>query len=578
MPSRSTFEVYATAAKDHGAPKYVQRSWPLLQRLYDERGKFLVMKDLFAKDPGRADRYTQRMKLSSGGEFIQLDYSKNLVDDETMQRLLEMADEARVPEMRDRMFAGEKINVTENRSVLHIALRNRSNSPIVVDGKDVMPEVNRVLQKMKKFCNDVHEGRWRGASGAVVEHIVNIGIGGSDLGPNMACTSLAAYAKPNMHAHFVSNVDGTHVAEVLKKVDPEKTLFIVASKTFTTQETIANAITAKEWLLQQYSARGRPTAGVVAKHFIALSTNKAKVTEFGIDEQNMFEFWDWVGGRYSLWSAIGIPIALYIGFDNFEAMLKGGHDMDLHFQRTPLALNLPVIMAVLGIWYNNFFKAQSYAVLPYDQYLEHFSSYLQQADMESNGKSCSRDGEPVTYSTGPILWGEPGTNGQHAFYQLIHQGTKLIPCDFLMPLETHNPIGNGLHHRILFSNFVAQTQALMQGKSADAVRAELEKAGMPAAEVAKLVPQKVFLGNRPTNSIVLKRVTPASLGALIALYEHKFFVQGIIWNVNSYDQWGVELGKALANKILPELGRGKATSSHDGSTNALINLFNQHCQ
>mmetsp|Transcript_45056 Transcript_45056/g.75829 ORF Transcript_45056/g.75829 Transcript_45056/m.75829 type:complete len:536 (-) Transcript_45056:595-2202(-) len=534
------------------------------------------MTELFQQDSARADKYTKNLKLSNGDSMI-LDYSKNLLNDETMRLLMDMAKEAKVAEMRDSMFKGEKINVTEGRAVLHVALRNKANTPINVDGKDVMPGVNEVLAKMKGFCNDVHAGKWKGSTGKPVQHIINIGIGGSDLGPNMACTALEPYAKPGMKVHFVSNVDGTHMAETLKKLDPETSLFLVASKTFTTQETMANATTAKEWLLATFAKKGIPTDGAVGKHFIALSTNKEKVTEFGIDENNMFGFWDWVGGRYSLWSAIGMPIALYVGFDNFEAMLKGGHDMDKHFMTTPLEGNLPVILAMVGIWYNNFFGAQSYTVLPYDQYLEHFSSYLQQADMESNGKSCSRDGEVVEYTTGPILWGEPGTNGQHAFYQLIHQGTKLIPSDFLMPLETHNPLRDGIHHKILYSNFVAQTQALMQGKSSDVVKAELQQAGKSEADVEKLTPQKIFLGNRPTNSIVLNKVTPATLGALIALYEHKLFVQGIVWNINSYDQWGVELGKALANKILPELKKGNTTAEHDGSTNALINFFNKNC-
>jgi len=574
---RSAHEAYAKVNKMQGCPKSAKQAWSALDKLYEEKGKFLNMNQLFEADPQRAPKMNQTLKLSNGTDYLTMDFSKNLVDDEILRKLLDLAEEAQVADMRAQMFRGDKINVTEGRAVLHVALRNRSNTSIMVDGKDVMPGVNAVLEKMKTFCDKVHSGTWKGATGKPVKHIINIGIGGSDLGPCMACTALEAYAKPGMKVHFVSNVDGTHMAEVCKKIDPETALFIVASKTFTTQETISNAVSAKEWLLAQFQEKNIPMHGAVGKHFIALSTNKAKVTEFGIDEENMFEFWDWVGGRYSLWSAIGMPIALYLGFENYQALLEGGHDMDKHFQEAPMHKNLPVILAMLGIWYNNFFNAQTYTVLPYDQYLEFFASYLQQADMESNGKSCSRDGEAVTYSTGPILWGEPGTNGQHAFYQLIHQGTKLIPCDFIMPIDTHNPISGGIHHKILFSNFVAQTQALMQGKDLKTVEAELKKAGKSQEEIEKLSNQKLFSGNRPTNSIVLSKITPAALGALIALYEHKIFVQGIVWNINSFDQWGVELGKALANKILPELEKGVTTTAHDGSTNALINFFNEKC-
>ncbi len=467
------------------------------------------------------------------------------------------------------MFGGEKINITEKRAVLHVALRNRSNRPILVDGKDVMPDVNAVLAHMRRFSEAVRSGQWKGYTGKAITDVVNIGIGGSDLGPVMVTEALKHYATAKLNVHFVSNVDGTHIVETLKPLDPQTTLFIIASKTFTTQETLTNAQTAREWFLK--TAKD-PAA--VAKHFVALSTNAKEVTKFGIDTQNMFEFWDWVGGRYSLWSAVGLSIAVFVGMDNFEQLLAGAFAMDEHFRTTPLEKNLPAIMAVLGIWYNNFFGAQTLAILPYDQYMHRFAAYFQQGDMESNGKSVTRDGEFVDYSTGPILWGEPGTNGQHAFYQLIHQGTKLIPADFLAPVETLNPAGE--HHAILLSNFFAQTEALMKGKSEDEVRKELTASGVTGEDLKKLLPHKMFEGNRPTNSIMFQKLTPATLGSLIALYEHKIFVQGIIWNINSFDQWGVELGKQLAKVILPELKTDGEITSHDSSTNFLINYFKSH--
>jgi len=521
------------------------------------------MRRMFEQDPQRFERFSLRF------EDILLDYSKNRITEETMRMLLDLARQANLKDWIEKMFNGEKINITEDRAVLHIALRNRSNRPIYVDGQDVMPEVNGVLAHMKEFTNAVRAGEWTGYTGRAITDIVNIGIGGSDLGPVMATEALKPYGKPGLRVHFVSNVDGTHIVETLKDLSPETTLFIVASKTFTTQETLTNAHSAKEWLLK--SARDY---GVVAKHFVALSTNAAEVEKFGIDTKNMFEFWDWVGGRYSLWSAIGLSIAAYIGMDNFEELLLGGHLMDEHFRQTPFEQNLPVTLGLIGIWYNNFFGAQTVAILPYDQYMHRFPAYFQQGDMESNGKSINREGQRVDYSTGPIIWGEPGTNGQHAFYQLIHQGTKLVPADFLAPIETHNPIGE--HHQILLSNFFAQTEALMKGKTEEEVRAELTASGVSGEKLEKLIPHKLFEGNKPTNSIMFKKLTPRTLGSLIALYEHKIFVQGIIWNINSFDQWGVELGKQLAKVILPELkGAGKVTS-HDASTNGLINYYKEN--
>jgi len=520
------------------------------------------MRELFAKDP---QRFT-KMSREACGIFV--DYSKHRSTDETLRLLFALAKQADVEGWRDRMFAGEKINGTEGRAVLHTALRDRGKTPIVVDGKDVKPEVARVLAKMREFTERVRGGQWKGHTGKTITDIVNIGIGGSDLGPVMVTEALRPYWKDGMRAHFVSNVDGTHIAETCKKVDPERTLFIVASKTFTTQETLTNARSARAWLLDKLHAGN----DAVAKHFVALSTNAKEVSGFGIDTANMFEFWDWVGGRYSLWSAIGLPIACVIGMDHFEELLAGGHDMDQHFRTAPLAENLPVILGMLGAWYSNFFGAETHAILPYDQYMHRFAAYFQQGDMESDGKGVDRDGNRIgDYSTGPIIWGEPGTNGQHAFYQLIHQGTRCIPCDFVAPVESHNPLGE--HHKILLANFFAQTEALMRGKTEGEVRAELEAQGMKGEQLAKLVPHKTFTGNRPTTSIVVQKITPKTLGSLIAMYEHKIFVQGIVWNIYSFDQWGVELGKQLASKILPELDGDAPVTTHDASTNGLINLY-----
>jgi glucose-6-phosphate isomerase len=538
----------------------VSAAWNALATHYDKT-KDLHMRELFDQDPKRFETFSRTF------EEILLDFSKNRITGETFQLLLNLARQANVERMRDAMFNGEKINITENRAVLHIALRNRANRPIVVEDEDVMPFVNKVLAQMEAFCGKVRSGEWKGFSGKAITDVVNIGIGGSDLGPVMVTEALKPYGKPDLRVHFVSNIDGTHIAETLKVCNPETTLFLVASKTFTTQETITNAVTAKEWLLA--AAGGDQSA--IAKHFAALSTNTEEVTKFGIDAANMFPFKDWVGGRYSLWSAIGLSIALYIGFENFTALLDGAFAMDEHFCNAPLEDNLPVILGLLGVWYNNFFGAETHAILPYDQYLHRFPAYFQQGDMESNGKFITRGGERADYQTGPVIWGEPGTNGQHAFYQLIHQGTKLIPADFIATVESQNPIGE--HHAILLSNFFAQTEALMKGKTADEARAELEKQGKSGEALEKLLPHKVFEGNRPTNSLLVQKLTPRTLGMLIALYEHKIFTQGIIWNINSFDQWGVELGKQLANKILPELKGDEEITAHDSSTNGLINAF-----
>lgn len=537
-------------------------SYQALRDYYEADGKKLVMRELFAKDP---DRFRKHSVKAAG---IFLDYSKNRVDDEALRRLFALARDAGVEKRRDEMFSGKKINVTEGRAVLHVALRNRASTAIVVDGKDVMPEVNRVLAKMRDFVGRLESGAFSGHTGKKLTSIVNIGIGGSDLGPVMVTEALKPYARKGITPHFVSNVDGTHLAEVLRKVDPETTLFVVASKTFTTQETLANAKSARDWLVARLG-----DSQAVAKHFVALSTNAKEVSEFGIDTANMFEFWDWVGGRYSLWSAIGLSIAATIGFDRFEELLDGAFAMDRHFKEAKLEESLPVILAVLGVWYSNFFGAESHAILPYDQYMHRFPAYFQQGDMESNGKRVDREGVPVDYATGPVLWGEPGTNGQHAFYQLIHQGTRIVPCDFLVPAVSQNPMGE--HHDLLLSNFLAQTEALMRGKTLEEATAELEKKGLSPDEVARLAPHKVFPGNRPTNSLVFDRLDPKTLGALVALYEHKIFVQGTIWNVNSYDQWGVELGKELASKILPELRDKSAITSHDSSTNGLLALLKE---
>ncbi len=516
--------------------------------------------ELFDADPKRASKFSLRF------QDIFVDFSKNRINGRTLSYLIDLANECRLSEAINKMFTGEAINATENRAVLHTALRNRSNEPVYVNGKDVMPDVNRVLEQMRTFSESVRSGEWKGYTDKKITDIVNIGIGGSDLGPVMVTEALKPYGKKGLKVHFVSNVDGTHISETLKGLNPATTLFMIASKTFTTQETMANAHTARAWFLE-----AAKDENVVKKHFVAISTNAKGVAEFGIDTKNMFEFWDWVGGRYSLWSAIGLSIACYIGFSNYEQLLTGAHDIDQHFRHSTFRKNIPVILGLLGIWYNNFYGAESHAILPYDQYMHRFAAYFQQGDMESNGKSVNRSGEKINYQTGPVIWGEPGTNGQHAFYQLIHQGTKLIPCDFMAPVISHNPIGE--HHKLLLSNFFAQTEALMNGKSEAEARAELEKAGKSKEEIDFLVPFKVFEGNRPTNSFLFKKLTPRVLGSLIAIYEHKIFVQGVIWNIFSFDQWGVELGKQLANKIYPELQDAEPVSSHDGSTNQLINLY-----
>lgn len=519
----------------------------------------LHMRDLFSNDPQRFEKYSLRF-----GEIL-FDYSKNRVTEKTMRLLFDLARQVELSQWIEAMFTGQKINVTENRAVLHVALRNRSNEPIYLDGNDVMPEVNRVLEKIRGFSEAVRSGAWKGYTGKTITDVVNIGIGGSDLGPKMVCEALKPYSRRDLRAHFVSNVDSTDLAEVLRNVDPETVLFLVASKTFTTQETMANAHSARQWFLA-----AAKDESAVARHFAAMSTNAKEVSKFGIDTQNMFEFWDWVGGRYSLWSAIGLSIAINLGMDNFEALLSGAHKIDQYFRTAPFEQNIPVIMGLLGVWYNNFFDAQSQAILPYDQYLVHFASYFQQGDMESNGKGVTRQGEWVDYSTGPVIWGQPGTNGQHAFYQLIHQGTKLIPCDFMAAANSHNPLGD--HHPILISNYLAQTEALMKGKTPEEARAELEKAGISGQQLQEMIPAKTFPGNRPTNSFLYPKLTPEVLGSLIAMYEHKIFTQGIIWNVNSYDQWGVELGKQLAKAILTEL-REERELLHDSSTNGLIRYY-----
>lgn len=534
-------------------------AWQALQKHFDEM-KDVTIADLFAKDGDRFSKFS-----ATFDDQMLVDYSKNRITEETLAKLQDLAKECDLAGAIKSMFSGEKINRTENRAVLHVALRNRSNTPILVDGKDVMPEVNAVLEKMKTFSEAIISGEWKGYTGKAITDVVNIGIGGSDLGPYMVTEALRPY-KNHLNMHFVSNVDGTHISEVLKKVNPETTLFLVASKTFTTQETMTNAHSARDWFLKAAGDEKH-----VAKHFAALSTNAKAVGEFGIDTANMFEFWDWVGGRYSLWSAIGLSIVLSIGFDNFVELLSGAHAMDKHFSTTPAEKNLPVLLALIGIWYNNFFGAETEAILPYDQYMHRFAAYFQQGNMESNGKYVDRNGKVVDYQTGPIIWGEPGTNGQHAFYQLIHQGTKMVPCDFIAPAITHNPLSD--HHQKLLSNFFAQTEALAFGKSREVVEQEYRDQGKDPATLDYVVPFKVFEGNRPTNSILLREITPFSLGALIALYEHKIFTQGVILNIFTFDQWGVELGKQLANRILPELKDDKEISSHDSSTNGLINRY-----
>ena len=538
------------------------QAWFVLKKHFEEEMSRRQMKDLFAADPNRFESYS--IKEAN----VLFDYSKNIISDKTIQLLFQLAKECGLDNAIESQFAGQPINETEGRAVLHTALRNFSGAPIILDGKDVMPAIKAVLQQMKIFSNKIHQGEHRGFTGKKITTIVNIGIGGSDLGPVMVTEALKPYWVDGIQTYFVSNVDGTHIAETLKKVNAEETLFLIASKTFTTQETMTNAHTARTWFLEHAKE-----ATHIAKHFVALSTNQKLVNAFGIDSQNMFEFWDWVGGRYSLWSAIGMSIALTIGYDNFEDLLKGAYEADLHFKTTPFEKNIPVIMALLGIWYTNFFGAQSEAILPYDQYLHRFAAYFQQGNMESNGKFVDRNGTTVNYATGPVIWGEPGTNGQHAFYQLIHQGTLVIPCDFIAPAKSHNPIGD--HHDKLMSNYFAQTEALLNGKSEKIVVEELKAAGKSEAEIQSLSPFKVFAGNKPTNSFLVEKITPHTLGFLIALYEQKIFTQGIIWNIYSFDQWGVELGKQLANQILPELSNNEPATEHDSSTNGLMNQYKQ---
>jgi len=535
------------------------KTWPsLLQHL--EKMKAILMRDLFTQDSARFQKFSLRLN------DVVVDYSKNRITEETIGLLIELAQEIDLTDAIEKMFGGDKINETENRAVLHIALRNRENTPIYVDGKDVMPQVNEVLQKIKTFSEQIIFGKWKGYTGKKISDLVNIGIGGSNLGPFMVTECLRPYAHEGLSVHFVSNVDGTHLAETLKKLNPETTLFMIASKTFTTQETMTNAYSARHWFLNQ--AKDSPH---IAKHFVAISTNAEKVKAFGINEDNMFIFWDWVGGRFSLWSAIGLSIACYLGYENFAELLEGAFEMDCHFREAPFEKNIPVILGLLGIWHNNFFDAETEAIVPYDQYMHLFPAYLQQGNMESNGKSIDRNGDKAAYQTGPIIWGEPGTDGQHAFFQLIHQGTKMIPAVFLAPAISHNPWGD--HHTILLSNFFAQTEALMKGKTKEEVIEELKKEGKTGKEIQRLYPFRVFEGNKPTNSILFKKLTPRVLGNLIALYEHKIFVQGVIWNIFSFDQWGVELGKQLAQKILPELQDNRPVISHDSSTNGLINAF-----
>jgi glucose-6-phosphate isomerase len=536
------------------------QAWLLLKRHYDEEMQRTHLRKLFTADP---DRFK---KFSISFNNILFDYSKNIINNKTLQLLFQIAEECQVKDGIQAMFNGEKINETENRAVLHVALRNFSDRPYHSEGQNVMPDVEKVRAHMKSFTEKVHSGEWKGYTGKPIKYIVNIGIGGSDLGPVMVTEALKPYWKEGIQPHFVSNVDGTHIAETLKKITPDETLFLVASKTFTTQETMTNARTARDWFMKSAGDEAH-----VAKHFIALSTNEKEVVSFGIAPENMFVFWDWVGGRYSLWSAIGLSIALTIGYENFEELLKGAFEVDEHFRTEKFATNIPVIMALIGVWYTNFFGAQSEAILPYDQYMHRFAAYFQQGNMESNGKSVDRNAYEVNYSTGPVIWGEAGTNGQHAFYQLIHQGTLIIPCDFIAPAVSHNPIGD--HHIKLLSNFFAQTEAMMNGKTEEEVTAELVKAGKSKEEIKKLLKFKTFKGNKPTNSFLIKEITPRTLGSLIAMYEHKIFVQGILWNIFSFDQWGVELGKQLANKILPELENLDEVKGHDSSTNGLINHF-----
>jgi glucose-6-phosphate isomerase len=536
------------------------QAWFVLQKHYEEEMNRRHMRDLFAADPDRFKKFSITL-----GDIL-FDYSKNIINEKTLKLLLQLAEDCNVKQAIAEQFAGVAINETENRAVLHTALRSFDSTPILVDGTDIKPGIQKVRAQMETFCAAIHNGTHTGYNGKKIKYIVNIGIGGSDLGPVMVTEALKPYWVEGIQTYFVSNVDGTHIAETLKKVTPDETLFLIASKTFTTQETMTNANTARDWFLEHATDQKH-----IALHFAALSTNEKAVTAFGIDPKNMFEFWDWVGGRYSLWSAIGLSIALTIGYNNFEALLKGAEATDKHVASTPFNKNISVLMALIGIWYTNFFGAQSEAILPYDQYMHRFAAYFQQGNMESNGKSIDRSGNPVNYATGPVIWGEPGTNGQHAFYQLIHQGTLLIPADFIAPANSHNAIGD--HHVKLLSNFFAQTEALLNGKSENEVMVEFMKTSMDEKDVKRLTPYKVFEGNKPTNSFLLKEINPFNLGSLIALYEHKIFVQGVIWNVFSFDQWGVELGKQLANKVLPELENNDTINSHDASTNGLINAY-----
>ena len=536
------------------------QAWFLLKKHHEEEMSRRHLRDLFAADPERFKKFSLCL------EDIVFDYSKNIINQKTLQLLLQLADDCKLKDAIHDMFAGIKINETEQRSVLHTALRNFSDTAILVEGKDIMPRIHKVQDQMKAFCDQVHSGKWKGYTGKKIRYIVNIGIGGSDLGPFMVTEALRPYWKKGIESFFVSNIDGTHIAETLKRIKPEETLFLVASKTFTTQETMTNAHTARAWFLEYAKEESN-----IAKHFVALSTNEKEVTAFGIDKANIFEFWDWVGGRYSLWSAIGLSIALTLGYNHFESLLKGAHTVDEHFRKEKFDKNIPVLMALISIWYTNFFGAQSEAILPYDQYMHRFAAYFQQGNMESNGKNTDRSGNPVNYTTGPVIWGEPGTNGQHAFYQLIHQGTIMIPCDFIAPAISQNPIGD--HHAKLMANFFAQTEALMNGKTENGVKVEMMKANKKDDEIKKMAPFKIFEGNKPTNSILVKAITPNTLGSLIALYEHKIFVQGVIWNIFSFDQWGVELGKQMANEILPELLNEENVTTHDSSTNGLINAF-----
>ncbi|SYZ63746.1 glucose-6-phosphate_isomerase (plasmid) [Leishmania braziliensis MHOM/BR/75/M2904] len=546
-------------------------AWKRLEFLYEKYGNESILSH-FEKDQQRFSRYSIEVPLQCDDNFLFLDYSKSHINDEVKDALVALAEERGVRAFIKAMFDGQQVNSTEKRAVLHVALRNRSNRAINVNGKDIMTDVNLVLAQMKDFTDKVRSGEWKGQTGKSIHYIVNVGIGGSDLGPVMVYESLKPFSMRDMHCFFVSNVDGTHMAEVLKQVNMEETIFIIASKTFTTQETLTNAMSARNAFIDYLKSNNIPSDGAVAKHFVAISTNAKEVREFGIDTANMFEFWDWVGGRYSVWSAIGLSVMLSIGYENFVEFLTGAHVIDNHFASAPVEQNLPMMLALVGIWYNNFFGAETQAVLPYDQYLWRLPAYLQQLDMESNGKGVTKKSGAVTVQTGPIIFGEAGTNGQHAFYQLIHQGTKIIPCDFIGCVQTQNRVGD--HHRILMSNFFAQTEALMVGKSAEEVRQELVKSGMPSDAIESLLPHKTFTGSRPSNSILVNALTPRALGAIIAMYEHKVLVQGAIWGINSYDQWGVELGKVLAKSILPQLKSGNIVSNHDGSTNGLINMFN----